>query len=256
MSNIMMFRGGTPDFKAMFCAGEYAQFKPPFSAPHLEATPPYDSHADAAYGQGYLNLTFPLVPSLYNGNDAHHWQRTALSKLSAVGDVIFLNWVPLRSFVVAQHFEVNQFDPKLDGVYVKPVAYRVAWDFTTENWKWTAIADYDTAVTAAGVTQLPLGKLDTGDSPYAIIDLMPHGVTSEGDSATGTAIPVTFGHNIPARNAKGEPTGPLDEYYGAVVLGLKISAGSAEAIKKIATGNFALYHSAKLLAFECATQVG
>lgn len=250
MANIMMFRGGTPDFKSMFCAGEYAQFKPPFSAPHLDETPPYDSHADAAYGQGYLNLTFPLVPNLYRGNDAHHWQRTALSKLSKVGDVIFLNWVPLRSFVVAQHFEVNRFDPKLEGVYVKPVAYRVAWDFTTEDWKWTAIADYATAVTASGVTQLPLGKLATGDSPYAFINLMP--VPDEG----ALPMPVTFGHNIPARNAKGEPTGPLDDYYGAVMLGLEISAGDAEKIKQIANSTFALYHSAKLLAFECGTQIG
>lgn len=96
MANINMFRGGTPDFKGWFCRGDWPEFKPPFSAPHAAFTPPYDSHADAAYGQGYLNLHFPLVPNLAD-TYGHNWMRTALKKVSAIGDTIMLNWVPLRS---------------------------------------------------------------------------------------------------------------------------------------------------------------
>lgn len=246
MANINMFRGGSPDFKPMFCKGEWAEFNPPFSAPHYADTPPYNSHADGAMGQGYLNLTFPLIPNLQN-NDAHKWQRNALANLKAVGDIIRLAWVPLRSYVVAQHFELVRGDDLCSGVYVKPVAERVAWDIDKKDWTWTINSDYAAAVTASQVGQFPLGVPSSTDQQWGFINLEP----KAGDQA-----PCTFGHNMAQRDANGTPTGGLDDYYGGVVLGLQIAEGSAAAIANIAVSNFALYMSAKLLAFECGTQVG
>lgn len=246
MATVNMFRGGSPDFKAMFCGGAFAEFGPPFSAPHYDFTPPYNSHADGAQGQGYLNLWFPLIPNLQQ-NDAHKWQRNALENLTAVGDIIRFAWVPLRSYVVAQHIELVQGDELLDGVYVKPVAERVHWDISKKDWVWETNADYAAAVTASQVGQFPLGLPKNTDQQWGFINLAP----KQGDQA-----PCTFGHNMVSRDDKGNATGGLDNYYGAVVLGLEIAEGSEEAIQNIWKGNFALYTSAKLLQFECATQVG
>lgn len=246
MANVELYRGGTPDFKPMFCRGEFAQWKPPFTATHLEDTPPFDSHADAAYGQGWLMLQFPLVPNLW-GNYAHHWMQTALKGVTKANDVMWLNWVPMRSFALAQYIEVNKVDPALKGVTVKPVAARCAWDWDAENWKWTMNADYAAKVTAAGVTEIGLGEFDDSLQRYAFIDLMPD---------ADKPVPCTFGHNIVKFDADGKPEGGLDDYYGGVVLGLQIVRGDAEKIALLPTANFALYMSTKICAFECSTQVG
>lgn len=246
MATVNMFRGGTPDFKAVFCRGEFAEFKPPFSAPHYEDTPPYNSHADGAQGQGYLNLWFPFIPNLQN-NDAHKWMRNALEKVTSVGDIIRLAWVPLRSYVLAQHIELVRGDEILDGVYVKPVAERVSWDFANKDYVWSDNADYAAAVTASQVGQFPLGLPSATDQRWGFINLAP----KAGDQA-----PCTFGHDIPQVDANGDPTGPLDAYFGYTVLGLQIAEGDESAIANLWRGNFALYMSAKLVAFECATQIG
>lgn len=246
MATVNLFRGGSPDFKPLFCQGAFAEFGPPFSAPHYEFTPPFNSHADGAQGQGYLNLWFPLVPNLQN-NDAHKWMRNALENVKAVGDVIRLAWVPLRSYVLAQYIELTQGDELLNGVYVKPVAERVSWDFAKQDWVWEENSEYAAAVTASNVGQFPLGVPGDTDQRWGFINLAP----KAGDQA-----PCTFGHNIPKTDAKGVPTAGLDAYYGAVVLGLQIAEGDADAIKNIWRGNFALYVTAKLLAFESSAQVG
>lgn len=266
MAAINMFRGGSPDFKAMFCGGDFAEFTPPFSSPLYDDTPPYNSHADGAQGQGYLNLWFPLVPNLQN-NDAHKWMRNALEGVKAVGDIIRLAWVPLRSYAISQHFELVKGDELLDGVYVKPVAERVSWNFTTKSWDWTTNTDYAAAVTASGVTQFPLGIPSNTDRRWGFIDLSPSPkvsvTTSHPEEGTPTSsasvsfsAPCTFGHNLVKTDTDGVPVSGLDAYYGAVVLGLQIAAGQAKDIANIWRGNFALYMSAKLLQFECATQIG
>ena len=273
MANINMFRGGTPDFKGWFCRGDWPEFKPPFSAPHAAFTPPSDSHADAAYGQGYLNLHFPLVPNLAD-TYGHKWMRTALKKVSAVGDTIMLNWVPLRSWVEAIHFEVTTTDKNLEGVYIKPCAMRVSWDFATDDWKYEENADFDTALTNNGITQFPLGTPKEGDKLWGLARLgMPEvasvststvkggpgnvtGVDTKTDSKALGAVPCTFGHNLVKYDNQGNATGGLDEYYGAVLLGYKFVAGDAERLKLVWKSNIAVYMSAKLFAFEGSTQVG
>lgn len=277
MANVNLFRGGTPDFKPMFCKGSYAEWQPPFDAHHYKDTPPFDAHADAAHGQGYLNLQFPLVPNLAD-NWSHHWMQTALKNLSAVNDCIYLAWVPTRSFVLSQYIEVTAVDPLLSGVYFKPVAARVSWNFTTNQFDWATNAAYAAAVTASNVTEFPLGtpaetvatpptveKPDEGDgedtpvvqddgTDEASEDAL-YGFINLYDVTKGTP-PCTFGHNIVKTDKTGKPTGGLDEYFGAVVLGYQITKGTPEKIQQIYRSNIAVYMSAKLLAFEGSTQVG
>ena len=281
-----LFRGGMPDFKGWFCDGQFAEFTPPFDAPHAKFTPPFDSHADAAHGQGYLNLHFPLVPNL-NDTVGHRWMQYGLKGLKAVNDVILTNWVPLRSYVDSVYYEANLFDKNLDGVYVKPVAYRVAWDFTNEEWTYTKITAFTSQLSAAGITKFPLGTPSGGDKIYGMARLVPASGTSQltngavtgtvtgtadGTSVTGTAtgsvtntagtaatmadMPVTFGHNIPELDENGKPVGGYDGYFGAVCLGYQVSNGSADKIKNIWRSTFALYMSAKLFTFEGSTQIG
>ena len=281
-----LFRGGMPDFKGWFCDGQFAEFTPPFSAPHAKFTPPFDSHADAAHGQGYLNLHFPLVPNL-NDTVGHRWMQYGLKGLKAVNDVILTNWVPLRSYVDSVYYEANLFDKNLDGVYVKPVAYRVAWDFTNEEWTYTKITAFTSQLSAAGIDKFPLGTPGGSDKIYGMARLVPASGTSQltsgattgtvtgtvdGTSVTGTStgsvtntsgtastmadMPVTFGHNIPELDENGKPVGGYDDYFGAVCLGYEVSNGSADKIKNIWKSTFALYMSAKLFTFEGSTQIG
>ena len=281
-----LFRGGMPDFKGWFCDGQFAEFTPPFDAPHAKFTPPFDSHADAAHGQGYLNLHFPLVPNL-NDTVGHRWMQYGLKGLKAVGDVILTNWVPLRSYVDSVYYEANLFDKNLDGVYLKPVAYRVAWDFTNEEWTYTKIDAFTSQLSAAGIDKFPLGTPGGSDKIYGMARLVGASGTSQltsgattgtvtgtvdGTSVTGTStgsvtntsgtastmadMPVTFGHNIPELDENGKPVGGYDDYFGAVCLGYEVSNGSADKIKNIWKSTFALYMSAKLFTFEGSTQIG
>lgn len=283
-----LFRGGMPDFKGWFCDGQFAEFTPPFDAPHAKFTPPFDSHADAAHGQGYLNLHFPLVPNL-NDTVGHRWMQYGLKGLKAVGDVILTNWVPLRSYVDSVYYEANLFDKNLDGVYLKPVAYRVAWDFTNEEWIYTKIDAFTSQLSAAGIDKFPLGTPSGSDKIYGMARLVGASGTSQltsgatSGTVTGTAdtttgevtgtsagsvtntagtastmadMPVTFGHNIPEIDENGKPVGGYDDYFGAVCLGYEVSNGSADKIKNIWKSTFALYMSAKLFTFEGSTQIG
>lgn len=242
MANIMMFRGGTPDFKGWFCDGQYAEWGPGFSARHADYTPPYDSHADAAYGQGFLNLTFPLVPNL-NATLGHEWQQMALKNVKQVGDIIILNWVPLRSYVVALHAECNRIDENYAGVTLQPVALRCVRNFTTDEYDYKANAAFDDMISAGTGTQISIG--DTSANPYVF--------TAPNSMADRLS---TFGHNIAATNAAGEPTGGYDDYFGAVLLGFKVAAGDAAKVAELWRGNFAVYLSAKIFAFEAPTQIG
>ena len=273
-----LFRGGMPDFKGWFCDGQFAEFTPPFDAPHAKFTPPFDSHADAAHGQGYLNLHFPLVPNL-NDTVGHRWMQYGLKGLKAVNDVILTNWVPLRSYVDSVYYEANMFDANLNGVYVKPVAYRVAWDFTNEEWTYTKITAFTSQLSAAGIDKFPLGTPQNGDKIYGMARLVPASGSSQltsgavtgtvsgtdvtgnvtnrnGTAATMADMPVTFGHNIPELDENGKPVGGYDDYFGAVCLGYQVSNGSADKIKAIWKSTFALYMSAKVLTFEGSTQIG
>ena len=281
-----LFRGGMPDFKGWFCDGQFAEFTPPFDAPHAKFTPPFDSHADAAHGQGYLNLHFPLVPNL-NDTVGHRWMQYGLKGLKAVNDVILTNWVPLRSYVDSVYYEANLFDKNLDGVYLKPVAYRVAWDFTNEEWTYTKIDAFTSQLSAAGIDKFPLGTPAGSDKIYGMARLVGASGTSQltsgattgtvtgtvdGTDVTGTStgsvtntagtastmadMPVTFGHNIPELDENGKPVGGYDDWFGAVCLGYEVSNGSADKIKNIWKSTFALYMSAKLFTFEGSTQIG
>lgn len=258
MANVNLFRGGTPDYKPMFCRGEYAQWNPPFSAPHLDDTPPYDSQADAAYGQGWLTLQFPLVPNLW-GNYAHHWMQTALQGIKKAGDIIWTNWIPLRSFAVMQHIEVNKVDPALKGVTLLPVAARVSWDFTNNVWNWDVNTEYAAKVTQSGVSEIGIGEYADTLQQYALINLLPTStirVNADGGTVIDTPMPCTFGHNIVRYNEKGIPVSGLDEYYGGVVLGLKVVRGEDAKVEQLHRANFALYMSTKICAFVCGTQIG
>ncbi len=238
---ITMFRGGTPDFKGWFRRGDYPEFTPPFGMPPMPSTPPFNSHADAAYNQGYLNLQFPLVPRIEE-TTAHGWMWNALKQLGEVGDRIYTNWIPLRSIVTDFYWELTRTDKELDGVYLKPVAARVTWDFDARDWVYNDNTAYASMLTSNNVSQFPLGTPSDGDSVYGY--------------ANNINPRCTFGHDLLKKDGKGKLTEEgLDELYGAVVLGYEVSEGSPEKIANIWKSNFALYFTCKLLSFECGIQV-
>ena len=271
MAYINLLRGGTPVFKPMFCAGEYAEYTTPFDAPHQPGTPPFDSHADAAHGQGYLNLHYPLVPHILDTR-AHAWMQTALKKVKAANDVILTNWIPLRSYLDSYYIELTKPDEDMTGVYISPVAYRVVVDpDDPENLAaatFTEITEFaDELESACGDNKLPLGTPGDDDKRYlfARLNALASESTSTSTSTlsgtdvttetsteteTSTGLPWSFGHNLVDADGEG-----IDAYYGAVVLGLKVTGSNADAIKNLYDGHFEVHLSAKVLTFEGSTQI-
>lgn len=256
MASVNLFRGGTPEFRPAFCCGDYPAWKPPFDATHLEGTPPYDSHADGAREQGFLTLSFPFVPVLLD-TDAHRWMQEPLKGLKAVNDIVRLIWIPTRGYVDSLHIELTKYDTRLDGVYVTPVVQRAVWNFSSETFSYNNNTLFDSAMASyANATKLPLGtpaaasgsgaSATPADSTY-IVARFPQ---------TDSNPTWSFGHNIAKYNAQGEPTGGADQWFGANVLGLKITAGAASKIAEIYRGTFELWISMKFLAFECPTFTG
>jgi hypothetical protein len=245
MAIVNIARGGTPDFKGFMCEGQYAEFTPPYTSPHMPSTPPYDSQADAAFGQGYLNMDFPLVPNL-GGTTGHQWMQNALKKIRNQNDVILTNWVPMRSYLESYFIEVVTTDPNLDGVYITPVAYRIKWDFVTQSWIEEEVTAHGDELVAAGITQLPLGTPQSGDRVYGMARL----------ATDHTTLPPTYGHNLVTRNAQGDPIGPLDDRYGTVAIGLRVSAGTQARIETIWRSNIAVYITTKLFQFIGSGQKG
>ena len=240
MADVNLYRGGTPDLKGWFRRGDWPEFMPPFSGPNMPATPPYNSHADAAHGQGYLNLHFPLVPRLAE-TTAHHWMGLAMKKLATQGDCIYTNWVPMRSIVTHMHWEVTKWDKSLTDLVVTPTAARVVFDYDTGEFTINANAAYDTVITGANVGGFNLDAPgDSGRYAFVVND----------DPLC------TFGHNVAKLDADTfEPTGGLDDYFGAVLLGFRITGGADEVIANMWKGDFAIYSSYKCLTFEGAAQV-
>lgn len=249
MADVLIARGGTPDFKGWMCDGQWSEYGPAYNAPHIKYTPPYDSHADAAHGQGYLNLHFPLVPNLSN-TEGHRWMKNALRGLTKRDDVLYTNWIPTRSYVESFYIEVSVTDPALTGVYVKPVAVRVRPTYplnpATNTYEYLPIAEFDAEMAAAGITKIPLGKPQDDDKLYGVAVL----------SRDTAQVPTTFGHNIPKRDATGKPTEGIDDYFGSVLIGLKFIEGDDAQIAEVWKGDFALHLSMKLHTFEGSTQIG
>lgn len=245
MADIIMFRGGTPDFKAYHCEGDTQDYMAPVDAPHQPDTPPFDSHADGAYEQGYLNLAYPLIPNLAE-TQAHQVMQRQLKRVKAVGDVMHLCWIPTRAFLDSIYFEVTRTDKLLDGVKLTPVASRMYWDFNDETYKFARVAEFTAELTAAGITSFPAGTPQDGDVIYGMARL----------SLKTDALPSTFAHNIVKADNQGNLCVPYDNKFGAIVLGYEVSAGSAEAIQSIWKSNLAIYMSAKLIAFDCPSQIG
>lgn len=252
MATVDLYRGGTPVFRPSFCCGDYPAWKPPFDATHLEGTPPYDSHADGARGQGYLNLSYPFVPVLLD-TDAHRWMREPLKALSNTGDIIRLLWIPTRGYVESMHIELTKYDTRLDGVYVQPIVQRAVWNFSSETFSYTNNTLFDSALASFGnATKLPLGKPaeatnSTPADPTYIFARFP-----QQDSNP----PWSFGHNIAKYNAQGEPTGGADQWFGANIFGLKISAGTKAKIQEIYRSTFEMWICLKFIGFECQTFTG
>lgn len=246
MSNISLFRGGTPNFRPAFCCGDYPEFLPPFTARHMPGTPPFDSHADGAHAYGYLNLTYPLCPNLMESS-VHRWMHHALRKIKAVDDIIQLIWVPDFSFIDSLCITVPHYDACVDGVVVQPVAQRARWNFDEEKWDFEDNTEFDSDIsTYANVTTLPLGTPGDSDSSYLVARF----------PTVGSTLPATFGHSILKYDDDGKPTGGFDDYYGNVVLGLKIVEGDTEKLKTLWKSHFELYYTAKSFHFDCAGFTG
>ena len=248
-------RGGQPDFKGWMCEGQWQEYGPAYSVPRMPDTPPFNSHADAAYGQGYLNLHYPLIPDLA-GTTGHVHMRKALAQLKKVGDVFLTNWIPNRAYLDSIYVEATRYDPALKGIALKLVSYTAKWDFTTQDFDYTENTDF-----ATEIGEFPLINLEkqdaTGGKAYGFVHF----------NYTAGTNPSTLKHDIVKFDEKGHPTSGYDESFGTALIGfqvVKAKDGAATpdsgeldaAVKLIATSNIAVYLSAKLLAFEGSTQIG
>ena len=251
-TNIDLVRGGAPVFRPAFCCGAYPKHEPICNIPHFPGTPPFDTHADGAHGQGYLNLMYPFVPNLLE-TDAHRWMQAPLQNLSAVNDVIRLIWVPTYSYVDSLIISLTKYDTALNGVYLQPVSERYWWNPSTKACEYKANDLFTEAFSNyANATKICLGKpaAASGDTPADSSYI--HCRFPQTDSIQNWA----FGHDLYKFNDQGEPTGPEDEYTGMAVFGLKIVSGDASKIKNIWRSNFELWINLKVLCHECSGFTG
>ena len=117
--NASLFKGGTPRIRYMWCEDDRAEFMPPFSAPNMDRTPPYDAHVDGAYGSGrnYFTLGMPFRPNLVG----MEWQRKAIRNAHLqVDDIIRLIVVPEDHFVTALNFKIVETDARIAGSPLPP----------------------------------------------------------------------------------------------------------------------------------------
>ena len=250
-------RGGQPDFKGWMCEGQWQEYGPAYSVPRMPDTPPFNSHADAAYGQGYLNLHYPLIPDLA-GTTGHVHMRKALAQLKKVGDVFLTNWIPNRAYLDSIYVEATRYDANLAGLYLKLVSYYVKWNFETEQFEYTQNTGIQMEGLGARFPLINLEKQDAeGGKPYAYVHL----------NYTDDSTPSTLMHDIVKYDAEtGKPTGGYDNHFGNAMIGFQVvgAGGTTEdeegtlaaKVKLISSSNIAVYLSAKLLAFEGSTQIG
>lgn len=246
MATIDLFRGGVPIFRPAFCCGDFPQYMPVCNMQHFEGTPPVDEHSEAARGQGYLNLNFPLVPNILD-TDAHRWMRTPLSQLRKSGDIIRLIWIPRYGYVDSLWMQLTKYDTMLDGVTVTPIAERYWWNPETGECEFKANDLFEEAMnTYANATKLSLGtpaaaSTDAPGDPLYIFARFPQ---------VDNVLPWSWGHDIYVFDANGKPTAPADEYCGNVCFGLKIE-GPDSAIADIWRGKFELWINMKYLQHDC-----
>lgn len=249
MATVNLVRGGAPVFRPAFCCGAFPEYNPICDITHFPGTPPFDTHAEAAHGQGYLNLMYPFVPNLLD-TDAHLWMQTPLQALSAKNDVIRLIWIPTYSYVDSMVIVQTKYDTSLDGVYVQPISERYWWNPSTKQCEYKANTLFDAAFsTYANATRLCLGTPAAGNSPDS---QYIHCRFPQKDSIQNWA----FGHDQYKYNAQGDPTAAADEYTGMAVFGLRVVDGTAAKIKSIWQGNFELWINLKVFCHECSGFTG
>ena len=147
MADVRIYRGGSPDVRVLMCDDDYPQFNPPIEMVNYKHTPPYDSHADGAYGLGYFTLGMPIRPSLMD------WQRRAFKDAKlAVGDVIQCIQIPIDGYATGISFKSVDPDARLAGATVKLVSLERKYNSTTEEFETVPTTFVEDAATAQGYT--------------------------------------------------------------------------------------------------------
>lgn len=161
MSNVNIFKAGTPVTNYMWCEGDYPQYEPPFGNPPAQHEPPFTRHSCAAYNYGYFTLSMPICPAIMP------WQRKAFTAAKfAMGDVIRCVIVQEDHYITAFNLKSVDEDKKMVGASVTPVAQIWAKSATGE-YEWADLGDIEAAFTAAGYASIPW---DTGSNVAVFLD--------------------------------------------------------------------------------------
>lgn len=201
--NASLFKGGTPRIRYMWCEDDRAEFMPPFSAPNMDRTPPYDAHVDGAYGSGrnYFTLGMPFRPNMVG----MEWQRKAIRNAHLqVDDIIRLIVVPEDHFVTALNFKIVDTDARIAGATVALTAEAITFNAAGEP-VYTEINDVEDAVAAQAVASpIPV------DKPYnAFVSLVKE--------VGGYSVPLYSNPTLPAATNGGAPV-----QGRSIALGLKV----------------------------------
>lgn len=170
MSDVFMYKGGTPEPKYMWCKGETTDYHEPYGHDNMEDTAPFDAHFDGAYGSGLctfatgMPFNFKKMP----------WQKNALKAANVqAGDFIRSIWIPCNHFVEYLRFDVARPDIRMAGATVRMSAQYGAFNSTTNQFEYTPMTDVADAATAQSLntpialdkqssTMISLLKTDTG----------------------------------------------------------------------------------------------
>lgn len=150
MGSPCLWVGGTPVISFMHCEHHKTEFMPPFGLKGYPRVPPYNSHICAHYPVGSRCISTPIIPAQME------WQRDNLyTDDPQVGDILRLFAIPCDHILETVRFDVNDFDAGLAGATGILTAERVTIN-AQGNFDWTEISDITDAMTAHGVTSIPL----------------------------------------------------------------------------------------------------
>ena len=242
MSNISLYRGGTPKVRFVWCAKDHPEYGPAFSQKHLgtqnelfsdelpvQETPPYDSHADGAYNAGNFVLGMPIAPR----NRGMIAQRKALEKKPlAVGDVLQCMWLPEDHVATFLNLKSITADPNMAGATIGLVVQN-ATPAADGEFVYTEDTDFADAV----VAQCGANSFKVDEPCNAFVSLFK-------STDDGYAVPMYSKPGLPA-GTDTEAVAPVYKIFGVKILSLPT--------KNIALSDMmkAIYLSVRMECFEC-----
>lgn len=153
MANAKLSLGGTGVANYRQCAGTPQFMGAPYGQRRLPRSPHYDAHADGAMAPAVSIISLPVHPV-----DLEVQRNNLQAANLAVGDGIFLTYLPVNHILEYIRFDVSDSDPIMAGATATLCGWLEEWDEGAKEFTLAELPDIAAAATAQGVTAIDLSK--------------------------------------------------------------------------------------------------